>query len=117
MAQRRWTFVIVPHGSATSRNLEVSASALKLAGALVAAALMVVLALGFATITRSFDLAKAEKLERDNAVLAEEIGPVFRYQHELHQCTVTFRGKAVDIDVGPLVKMPPRRCIQIMVHE
>ena len=74
MAQRRWTFVIVPHGSATSRSLEVSASALKLAGALVAAALMVVSALGFATITRSFDLAKAEKLERDNAVLAEEIG-------------------------------------------
>jgi murein DD-endopeptidase MepM/ murein hydrolase activator NlpD len=74
MAQRRWTFVIVPHGSGTSRNLEVSASALKLAGALVAAALMVALALGFATITRSFDLAKAEKLGRDNAVLAEEIG-------------------------------------------
>ena len=74
MAQRRWTFVIVPHGSGTSRNLEVSASALKLAGALVAAVLMVALALGFATITRSFDLAKAEKLGRDNAVLAEEIG-------------------------------------------
>lgn len=74
MAQRRWTFVIVPHGSGTSRNLEVSASALKLAGAVVAAVLMVALALGFATITRSFDLAKAEKLGRDNAVLAEEIG-------------------------------------------
>ena len=74
MAQRRWTFVIVPHGLGISRSVEVSTSALKLAGALVAAALMVVLALGFATITRSFDLAKAEKLERDNAVLAEEIG-------------------------------------------
>lgn len=74
MAQRRWTFVIVPHGSGTSRSHEVSTTALKLAGALVGAAVMVVLALGFATITRSFDLAEAEKLERDNAVLAEEIG-------------------------------------------
>jgi murein DD-endopeptidase MepM/ murein hydrolase activator NlpD len=74
MAQRRWTFVIVPHGLGTSRSVEVSTSVLKLAGAFVAAAVMVVLALGFATITRSFDLAKAENLERDNAVLAEEIG-------------------------------------------
>jgi len=74
MAQRRWTFVIVPHGSGSSRNLEVSASALKLAGAFLAAAVMVVLALGFATVTRSFDLARADRLEAENQALAAEIG-------------------------------------------
>ncbi len=76
MAQRRWTFVIVPHGSGLSRSLEVSTSALKLAGAFVAAAVMVVLALGFATVTRSFDLARADRLEAENQALAGEIGRV-----------------------------------------
>jgi murein DD-endopeptidase MepM/ murein hydrolase activator NlpD len=74
VAKRRWTLVLVPHGSEPSRIVEVSYGVLRvLAGA---AGGMIVLALvaGYATISHTTDLSRAARLQQENASLAREIG-------------------------------------------
>jgi hypothetical protein len=74
MAKRRWTLVLVPHGSEPSRIVEVSYNVLRLAAA--AAGVVVVLALlaGYATISHTTDLSHAARLQEENASLARQIG-------------------------------------------
>jgi hypothetical protein len=74
MAKRRWTLVLVPHGSEPSRIVEVSYNVLRLAAA--AAGVIVVLALlaGYATISHTTDLSHAARLQQENASLARQIG-------------------------------------------
>ncbi|HEV8196074.1 MAG TPA: M23 family metallopeptidase [Gemmatimonadales bacterium] len=73
MSKRRWTIVIVPQGSSASKIIEVSHIALKLFGSLGVAAMMLAMLLGYATIRRSLNLARAERLEHENARLADEL--------------------------------------------
>ena len=73
MSKRRWTIVVVPQGSSASKIVEVSQTALKLVGSLVVAATTIALLLGYATVRRTLDLAKAERLERENQQLANEL--------------------------------------------
>lgn len=73
MSKRRWTVVIVPQGSSASKILEVSHTALKLVGSLVLAASALALLLGYATVRRSLNLARADRLELENARLADEL--------------------------------------------
>jgi hypothetical protein len=74
MAKRRWTLVLVPHGSEPSRIVEVSYNVLRLGAA--AAGVIVVLALlaGYATISHTTDLSHAARLQQENASLARQIG-------------------------------------------
>jgi hypothetical protein len=74
VVKRRWTLVLVPHGSEPSRIVEVSYGVLRmLAGA---AGSMIVLALiaGYATISHTTDLSRAARLQQENASLAREVG-------------------------------------------
>jgi murein DD-endopeptidase MepM/ murein hydrolase activator NlpD len=73
MSKRRWTIVIVPQGSSASKIIEVSHAALKLVGSLGVAAMMLAMLLGYATIRRSLNLVRAERLERENARLTDEL--------------------------------------------
>jgi murein DD-endopeptidase MepM/ murein hydrolase activator NlpD len=73
MSKRRWTVVIVPQGSSASKILEVSHTALKLVGSLAVAATLLALMLGYATVRRTLNLARAERLEQENARLADEL--------------------------------------------
>ena len=70
MAKRRWTVVLVPHGSEPSKIIEVSYSLLKVAAGAVLATVVVSLLLGYASLTRTVDVGRSEKLEKENAVLA-----------------------------------------------
>ena len=74
MAKRRWTVVLVPHGSEPSRIVEVSYTVLKVAASLCAAVVVVSLLLGYASISRSVDLSRATRLEQENALLAAQLG-------------------------------------------
>jgi murein DD-endopeptidase MepM/ murein hydrolase activator NlpD len=82
MSKRRWTLVLVPHGSEPSRIIEVSYSVLRAAA--VALGVFIVLAgvAGYATISHTTDLSHAARLQQENASLAHEIG-------ELHGKLVT----------------------------
>jgi peptidase M23-like protein len=73
MSKRRWTIIVVPQGSSASRILEVSYTALKLVGSLAVAASLLAMLLGYATVRRSLNLARAERLEVENARLANEL--------------------------------------------
>jgi len=73
MSKRRWTIVVVPQGSSATKIIEVSNTALKLLGSLAVAATMLVLLLGYATVRRSLNLARADRMERDNHTLAADL--------------------------------------------
>jgi murein DD-endopeptidase MepM/ murein hydrolase activator NlpD len=74
MAKRRWTLVLVPHGSEPSRIIEVSYRLLRLAGVAVAVAVVAAVLVGYATVSRGADLTRAAHLQRENAELSRELG-------------------------------------------
>lgn len=73
MSKRRWTIVVVPQGSSATKIIEVSNTALKLVGSLAMAAFVLVLLLGYATVHRSINVARADRLERENTQLAADL--------------------------------------------
>jgi murein DD-endopeptidase MepM/ murein hydrolase activator NlpD len=74
MARRRWTVVLVPYDSEPSKIVEVSYRFLKLAAAGVVAVAVVAMLVGYVTFTRSADLSRSARLQRENAMLSQEIG-------------------------------------------
>ena len=72
--ERRWTVMIVPQGSSASRVIEVSHTMLKLVASLVVALGVVALLLGYATVSRTIDVARTGALESENQVLAQTLG-------------------------------------------
>ena len=74
MAKRRWTLVLVPHGSEPSRIVEVSYNVLRFAAAAVGGIVVLALLAGYATISHTTDLSRAAQLQEENASLARQIG-------------------------------------------
>ncbi len=74
MSKSRWTVIVVPQGSSTSRVIEVSQTSLKLVGSLVAATIMVALLLGYGTLAKSINMARAKAVAAENERLAGELG-------------------------------------------
>lgn len=74
MAKRRWTVVLVPHGSEPSKIVEVSYALLKFAASLCVAVVVISLLIGYASLSRSVDLSRASRLERENVALARQLG-------------------------------------------
>jgi murein DD-endopeptidase MepM/ murein hydrolase activator NlpD len=73
MAKRRWTLVLVPHGSEPSRIVEVSHRVLRMAASAGAGFLVLVLLAGYATVSHTTDLSRTARLQQENAALAREI--------------------------------------------
>jgi murein DD-endopeptidase MepM/ murein hydrolase activator NlpD len=82
MPKRRWTLVVVPHGSEPSRIIEVSYTVLRAAAVALGVLLVLAGIAGYATISHTTDLSHAARLQQENASLAREIG-------ELHGKLVT----------------------------
>jgi murein DD-endopeptidase MepM/ murein hydrolase activator NlpD len=74
MARRRWTVVLVPHGSEPSKIIEVSYGVLKGAASSLVLALVAALLVGYATFSRRADLSRTAALQQENARLAGELG-------------------------------------------
>jgi murein DD-endopeptidase MepM/ murein hydrolase activator NlpD len=74
MAKRRWTLVVVPHGSEPSRIVEVSYNVLRGVAAAIGGLIVLGLLAGYATITHTTDLSRAARLQEENASLEREIG-------------------------------------------
>jgi murein DD-endopeptidase MepM/ murein hydrolase activator NlpD len=73
MANRRWTVMLVPHGSDGSRALSLSGTLVKLVAgvATILAASMLAAAIG--VVSHSVDLARSQRLERANRALSSEV--------------------------------------------
>jgi murein DD-endopeptidase MepM/ murein hydrolase activator NlpD len=82
MANRRWTLVLVPHGSEPSRIVEISYGLLRLVTGAVGGIVVLLLIAGYVTVSYTTDLSRAARLQQENASLAREIG-------ELHRRLVT----------------------------
>jgi hypothetical protein len=74
MAERRWTIMIVPQGSSASRVIELSQTMLKLVVSLAVAFGVIAVLIGYATVSRTIDVARSEALEVENQALAQTLG-------------------------------------------
>jgi murein DD-endopeptidase MepM/ murein hydrolase activator NlpD len=72
-ADRRWTLMLVPHGSGASRALEISQAVVRTLLGLGGVIGTVVVVLGVAAIVRGVTIARNHALEGENSVLGEEI--------------------------------------------
>jgi len=77
MSKRRWTVVLVPHGSEPSKVIEVSYSVLKMMAAGVVTAVAIALLVGYITISRTADLSRSARLAHENSVLTQEMGELY----------------------------------------
>jgi murein DD-endopeptidase MepM/ murein hydrolase activator NlpD len=72
-ADRRWTLMLVPHGSGSSRAVEVSQAVVKTLLGLGGAIGILVVVLGIAAVVRGVNITRNRALEGENQVLAGEI--------------------------------------------
>src|SRR5438309_10577279 len=72
-AERRWTLMVVPHGSGLSRAVEVSQTFLKTLLGIGSVVALTFLVLGVAAISRGVNITRSRALENENRILANEI--------------------------------------------
>jgi len=73
MAQRRWTVVVVPHGSGSSKSVSVSMTVLRLAAGIATVVAASALAAALTVVSEGVDISRSRRLERENQVLAREL--------------------------------------------
>jgi murein DD-endopeptidase MepM/ murein hydrolase activator NlpD len=72
-AERRWTVMVVPHGSGSSRAVEVSHTVVKALTGIAAVLVLTIAILGIAAVARGINVTRNRALLRENRVLADEI--------------------------------------------
>jgi len=73
MPSRRWTVLLVPHGSGTTRSLSVSVTAVKLVAGVVTVVAASMLAATYGVVTHTVDLSHSARLEKTNQALSSEV--------------------------------------------
>jgi hypothetical protein len=73
MANRRWTVLLVPHGSDSTKALSLSGTVLKLAAGVATVLAASMLAAGIGVVSHSVDVSRSQHLERENKALASEV--------------------------------------------
>src|SRR2546428_1903461 len=72
-AERRWTLMVVPHGSGSSRAVEVSQTFVKAVVGIGSVVALTFLVRGVAAISRAVNIMHSRVLENENRLLADEI--------------------------------------------
>ena len=72
-AERKWTVMLVPHGSGSSRAVEVSQTVVKALVGIGGVVALLFLVLGGTALSRGVNVTKSRALERENRLLASEI--------------------------------------------
>jgi len=72
-AERRWTVMLVPHGSGASRAVELSQTVVKTLVGIGSVVALLLLVLGGAALSRGVNVTRSRALERENRLLATEI--------------------------------------------
>ena len=72
-AERKWTVMLVPHGSGSSRAVEVSQTVVKALVGIGGVLALLFLVLGGTALSRGVNVTKSRALERENQLLASEI--------------------------------------------
>src|SRR2546426_9671677 len=72
-AERRWTVMLVPHGSGSSRAVEVSQTVVKALVGIGSVVALLFLVLGGTALSRGVSITRSRALEHENQLLAGEI--------------------------------------------
>lgn len=72
-AERKWTVMVVPHGSGSSRAVEVSQTVVKALIGIGGVVALLFLVLGGTALSRGVNVTRSRALERENTLLASEI--------------------------------------------
>src|SRR5207237_838781 len=72
-AERRWTIMLVPHGSGSSRAVELSHTVVKSLMGIGGVVVLVMVVLGVAAIARGVNIARNGVLEHETRVLVDEL--------------------------------------------
>lgn len=97
--RRRWTLVLVPHDSEPSRIVEVSYSVLKLFAGAAVVVIGVALLLGYASLSRSVDLSRSDRLQKENRELSAQLGQLHGRMHSLSDTLAALAGRDEKIRV------------------
>ena len=98
-AERRWTVMVVPHGSGSSRAVEVSQTFVKALVGIGSVVALTFLVLGVAAISRGVNITHSRALENENRLLADEIQRMRSRLAGLHDTLSTFSQKALELRV------------------
>src|SRR2546430_14389751 len=107
-AERRWTVMVVPHGSGLSRAVEVSQTFLKTLLGIGSVVALTFLVLGVAAISRGVNITRSRALENENRVLANEIPQMRERMAGLRRTLPPFsaRGPEMRLRPGPPAPHP-----------
>src|SRR5258705_13968281 len=72
-AERRWTVMLVPHGSGSSRAVEVSQTVVKALLGIGGVVALLFLVLGGTALSRGVSVTRSRTLEHENQLLGSEI--------------------------------------------
>jgi murein DD-endopeptidase MepM/ murein hydrolase activator NlpD len=88
--ERRWTVMLVPHGSGASKAVEVSQAVVKAVVGIGSVVALIFLVLGGAALSRGISITRSRSLERQNQILAEEIQRLRERLAGLHDTLTAF---------------------------
>src|SRR5213594_2627027 len=88
--ERRWTVMLVPHGSGASRAVELSQTVVKFVVGIGSIVALVFLVLGGAALSRGISITRSRALERENQLLADEIQRLRERLAGLHDTLTQF---------------------------
>jgi len=91
--------MVVPHGSGSSRAVEVSQTVLKALVGIGGVLVLLFLVLGGAALSRGVSITQSRVLERENRVLADEIQRMRSRLDGLHDTLSTFSRRAQELRV------------------
>lgn len=73
MASRRWTVLLVPDGSSSTKSLSISVTVLKLVAGIATVIVASMLTATYGVVTHTVDLTHSRSLEKTNQALASEV--------------------------------------------
>ena len=97
--------MVVPHGSGSSRAVEVSQTVLKTFVGIGSVLVLLLLVLGGAALSRGVSITRSRMLERENRLLADEIQRMRSRLSGLHDTLSAFSARAQELQV--LAGLPP----------
>src|SRR5436309_3432292 len=105
-AERRWTVMLVPHGSGSSRAVEVSQTVVKALVGIGSVVALLFLVLGGTALSRGVNVTRSRGLERENQLLASEIQRPRERVHPILHLARPHEGIDVSAPMGMEIDAP-----------
>src|SRR5438128_5312526 len=105
--ERRWTVMLVPHGSGASRAVELSQTVVKALIGIGSVIALLFIVLGGAAIARGVSITRSRALEREHRLLADEIQRMRERLVRLRDTMTQFRAREQELCLMPRISPTP----------